>query len=441
MTSTELESKSTSSESNSTSSPSTLLLVLTALAAFLLHDEVDTAASALHFSRPSTIIRPAAPSEPWSAPLLNFETLNFDGTYESYRAIVPCFRHEYRVNGPQTSHALGILDNCGSKEYNIADSKKAQDFFNSLLYPQECVRHAEIKAYHPGGFGASMHFARGSFLRAIAGGATVSYERGSGSQSFLWGPPDCVDGSPACWFEQISNCSRELIGGASEIEVPYPPLPESIPWSKVEWEAPPKSWSFERAHAMRYLMRPKQEVRDFVEDAAQALFQGPALPRPLAAIFLRGGDKVQESPVFTVDDHFSLLEPLAELLNIKHVYFNSDEEEPLREAFRKFGSRFTLHIPHPDFTPTIPTFFSFRNFTAIGATSRARERDVTDQVKATLADVFIQAHADVYVGALSSNHARLVDELRLSAGKDAFPFLDVDGRYLIEGTRRRLSRN
>lgn len=56
------------------------------------------------------------------------------------------------------------------------------------------------------------------------------------------------------------------------------------------------------------------------------------------------------------------------------------------------------------------------------------------QVLRTLAEVFISASADVFVGTLSSNQCRLMDELRKLQGKGRMPFLTPEGK-LIAGQR------
>jgi hypothetical protein len=202
-------------------------------------------------------------------------------------------------------------------------------------------------------------------------------------------------------------------------DVDYPPQPLNRP---AGWPFPKKSWAFARSHVLRYLLRPRPEVAAFVEATAARPFPH-GLPRPLAALFVRWQDKGAESPTFGIDAYFAQLAPIAKALHLRDVYLGSDDARAVGEARAAYGGQFAIHALD------IP-----RNFSML--TDKGRT-PLGGQMLASLADLYVQAHADVWVGTLSSNWCRMVDELRSAAGKTCLPFLDVDGRYLTEGTRRR----
>lgn len=182
------------------------------------------------------------------------------------------------------------------------------------------------------------------------------------------------------------------------------------------------------------MMQPRQRYRDEAEAAARALFPGYfKLPRPFAAIFVRGGDKVVERPLYSVESYFNALEPYAISLNITHVYFNSDDARVLSDAVRLYGadSRYILHIPHPDFTLNLPAFFSSRNYPVLGKATHSSLHDNSNQISLTLADIYLQAQADVRICYLSSNMCRIIDQLALGFGKAALR-IDVSGEYRIQ---------
>jgi hypothetical protein len=185
-----------------------------------------------------------------------------------------------------------------------------------------------------------------------------------------------------------------------------------------------KSWSWVRAQAFRYLLRPNAATRAHAQAFARRVFPS-ALPRPLAAMFVRASDKGQESRVFNVSDYFALLDPVAARIGLRDVYLNSDSEAVIDDARRLAGARYRIHVP------AVAHDFAFASLGAMSWAQKAR------QMNDSLADLYLEVTADVHVGTLSSNWCRLVDALKISAGKDAFPFLDVDARYLVEGARRR----
>jgi len=69
-----------------------------------------------------------------------------------------------------------------------------------------------------------------------------------------------------------------------------------------------------------------------------------ALPHPLAAVFIRAGDKFKEAPLLSVDAHFAELAPIAAKLGIKDVYLGSDSHDRIVEALGKYGSTYTIHF-------------------------------------------------------------------------------------------------
>ena len=92
-------------------------------------------------------------------------------------------------------------------------------------------------------------------------------------------------------------------------------------------------------------MRPSEyTLKHIVWPLQQAAFyrtQG-VLPHPLAAVFIRAGDKFIEARPLSVDDHFAELAPVAAAMGVKHVYLG----RLARSHCRSNGQvRLKLHIP------------------------------------------------------------------------------------------------
>ena len=176
-----------------------------------------------------------------------------------------------------------------------------------------------------------------------------------------------------------------------------------------------------QAQLVKFVMRPSEyTLKHIVWPLQQAAFyrtQG-VLPRPLAAVFIRAGDKFIEARPLSVDDHFAELAPVAATLGVKHVYLGSDSHDRIAEAMDKYGTNYTFHFidwSRPE------TGLAMRD--VIKAKSSWR---MSELVRLAVADIFVTAQADVTVGTLSSNWARLGDEFRRANGKSMVPYLNPE---------------
>lgn len=397
-----------------------LLLAAAALSALLFRAEAVPALTAY-----LGVYEPPLPHRGWEA--LNLSTLGAGAPFERLCAEAAVCRAE--LYGGFWSHQGGVIErsafigmmdtNCGTPggEFSMADNAAAQAWLHATQHPAHCAdaKLGVVGAYHRGGIGSSLHFAVYTALRIMAEGRVAVFGPG-------WAWANCPAGSPDCYFLPFSGCAAGDSADVVHYEVDYPPLPLHRP---AGWPFPHKSWAFARSHVLRYLLRPRPEVARFVEGAVAAAFPR-GLPRPLAALFVRWQDKGVESPTFGIDAYFEQLAPIAGALRLRDVYLGSDDARAVAEARAAYGAAYAIH------TLDIPRNFSLTSYAAAGGTS-----PLGGQMLVSLADLYLQAHADVWVGTLSSNWCRMVDELRTAAGKACLPFLDVDGRYLTEGTRRR----
>lgn len=155
----------------------------------------------------------------------------------------------------------------------------------------------------------------------------------------------------------------------------------------------------------------------------QAAFYRSAgrLPHPLAAMFIRAGDKGSEAPLQSMEDHFAALAPLASKLNITDVYVGSDSAARLAEAVDRFESTYGIH------------YINWQRpggglaMEDIEAATGSRSH-IADLTRLAIADLAITSLADVLVGSLSSNWPRLADELRRAGGKARVPVATPEGR-------------
>jgi hypothetical protein len=189
----------------------------------------------------------------------------------------------------------------------------------------------------------------------------------------------------------------------------------------AEFAGKPTSWWF--AQLAKFVVRPTEHtLRHLVWPAQQVAFHATegALPRPLAAMFIRAGDKGREAPLQSVAAHFAELAPIAARLGIKDVYVGSDSHARIAEALDQFGANYTIHFiqwQRPD---------TGLGMADVMHTLRSGWR-MDQLVRLALADLFITIQADAFVGTLSSNWARLTDELRRANGKARVPYATPEG--------------
>ena len=318
---------------------------------------------------------------------------------------------------------IAVMDtNCGapSDEFSEADNAAAQTWLHAWQHPADCAtaKLGVIDQYHRGGIGSSLHFVVYTALKIMSEGRVAVFGPGQ------WRWADCAQGSPECYFLPFSSCRwTGHHSDALPYDNEYPPAPLHRPTGVLFQQ---KSWAFARSHVLRYLMRPRPEVELHVRSLVARSFP-LGLPRPLASLFVRRQDKVlYENAAVSVDVYFDQLAHVAKTLRIRDVYLGTDDALVVEEARASFGGTFTIH--------TLDIERNFSLFNWMNETEN-RRKPLEEQMLASLADLYLQVHADVWVGTLSSNWCRLVDELRTAVGKTCFPFFDVEGLYLTEGTQ------
>ena len=189
----------------------------------------------------------------------------------------------------------------------------------------------------------------------------------------------------------------------------------------VAFQDRPPSWWY--AQLAKFVLRPTEHtLRDLVWPLQQAAFyktQG-RLPHPLAAMFIRAGDKGSEAPLVGVDAHFAALAPLARKLNIRDVYVGTDSAARLDEAIQKYGHTYRIHYINWQRQEGGLAMHDVRSSSGLA--------HMPDLMRLALADLAITAQADVLIGTLSSNWPRLADELRRAGGKARVPVATPEGR-------------
>jgi hypothetical protein len=116
-----------------------------------------------------------------------------------------------------------------------------------------------------------------------------------------------------------------------------------------------------------------------------------------------------------VDEYCAVLEPVARLLGIYDGYIGTDAASLNDEAVTKYGKAYRIHAIN---WQRHGQGLAMPDVLSAGGTTH-----MADLVRLALADMAITAQADVQVGTLSSNWARLMYELRRAYGKFRAPYL------------------
>ena len=200
-------------------------------------------------------------------------------------------------------------------------------------------------------------------------------------------------------------------------------------WLKPVFPAAFKNRTFNwvRSQLLFYIMRYNAPTLASVQSNIAKYFDPPSVDahRPYAAVYIRRSDKVQNkemSQAFSLAQYFELFNADARRTSISKVYVNSEDEnvfneynslpKDTREYYKLLSIKATRNVVF---------------MTMLGMSNEDRGRIVLE----FLTDLYIEAHADLHAGTLTSNWCRLVDEMRLVLGK-ILPFYTPENRYLVD---------
>jgi hypothetical protein len=174
-------------------------------------------------------------------------------------------------------------------------------------------------------------------------------------------------------------------------------------------------------------MRYNSETLAHVQGAIAKYFNPPSvdLHRPYIAVYIRRSDKVQNremSQAYPLQQYFDLFDGDARKAKISEVYVNSEDEKVFSEFDQVNKSKEGFYKLLSIKAQRNVVFMSL-----IGTPPEQRKKIVLE----FLTDLFIEAHADLHAGTLTSNWCRLVDEVRLALGK-MIPYYTPENRYLVD---------
>lgn len=173
-------------------------------------------------------------------------------------------------------------------------------------------------------------------------------------------------------------------------------------------------------------MRYNSETLNYVQQTIAKHISPPIIDahRPFVSIYVRRSDKVlykEMSQAYPLKQYFSLFDQDARRAKIRKVYLNSEDGRVFQE-FIELNKTMQEYYQ----LLTIP-FLRDIVYRKLLAMSSAQRKEIVLQF---LTDLYIETHADMHVGTLSSNWCRLVDEMRLVIGK-VIPYYTPENVYLM----------
>ncbi|CAF3838072.1 unnamed protein product [Adineta steineri] len=350
----------------------------------------------------------------WSMPLAN------EDYYRIARAL-PCRTVTY-VGGLKNES----MDSCSQatiNEFSIESTLQAQKWIHDHQNPANCEnkKFAIIQKYAGSGFGSTIHQILWAFGTAIGEGRIAVYQVPG---NWLYG--SCSLSNPDCIFLPISNCS----------------VPSDLDFKKVtlinanidHWFKPVyppifanRSFNWYRSQLLFYLMRYNSQSLNHVQRRITESFDPPSidLHHPFISVYVRRSDKVlnrEMSQAYHLQRYFSLFDEHARLAKISNVYINSEDGYVFKE-FEEVNRNKKKYYKLLSINTTRNIVFS----TLMGMSIEHRGEIVLE----FLTDLFIEAHADLHAGTLTSNWCRLVDEIRLVLGK-RIPYYTPENRFLVD---------
>ena len=178
-----------------------------------------------------------------------------------------------------------------------------------------------------------------------------------------------------------------------------------------------KMSSWWQAQMFKYLLRPRRSLmRQIIAPLQASAFyrNNGIIPRPLASVFIRAGDKSMEVAQKSAEEYYKVLKPIAEKLGAKDVYVGSDDPNQIHRFIELYGKEFNIHW--------IDYFRPVKGFTFNEVSGWSGTYKMDQLMRLVLADLFITVQADVMVGSHQSNWCRLSDGLRRANGKVRVPY-------------------
>jgi len=335
------------------------------------------------------------------------------------------------------------------------EANRGAALFGTGWVQQEIYRHQHVDdcdsarflvhRMKPAGIGSIIHQATIALSAAMDLGRVLLFEDQTDivymADDHCWGHR-ALD---TCYFLPLSNCQfadlhldesipvvnkeddtqqklrflRELHGRSwSKKTVPqqfYPLLEDSgIP--------PAKRYYWWRAQAATYILRPNKNTEDSLRDLREAAFSGDHDLSEAISVHVRRGDKWRENKPVPNEAYDGAAQRMLEGASgdtcrpLRRRLFVSSDDAAAVEYFRD----------ETEWTVEVADLGIYKPNTTMSSVEYAQELGAAKDMFGSLLNLQLALECGGFVGTLSSNWCRLIDELRSTIGcKADAPFLDV----------------
>eukprot|EP00850_Spirogloea_muscicola_P004185 SM000017S02925 [mRNA] locus=s17:1105543:1107668:- [translate_table: standard] len=375
----------------------------------------------------------------------------------------------------------------GSDSENLPLTRRVQTDLWTHQHPANCsdpsVQFAIIDWVHSGhGMGSQLHLVSG-MLSAVLKSGRVAVLSNRWARAMHDGCQGEIKGRLDCYFfpSAAEDCSRialeyfdRMMSGKVKLDKssregrlwrwqdPWPETPESIELNGqlVHWHKSWKYCSWWRAQSMRYILRwPTQYLCSILNgvrqdsygvhvahkvlaarkaaDALQVKVPGLVgdcsaseglagtlwaeeeafVPRPIASIHVRQGDKGKEMKLVSFQSFLWAAERVRYHIPDLHTAWLSTEQQQVIDDSQRFGR---CHFLYTDVPRQSLFNVSMMDYETMGGLAL-----MTGQA---FANLLIASECDYFVGVLGSNWNRLINELRLTNGRQLNGYIALNLR-------------
>jgi hypothetical protein len=179
-------------------------------------------------------------------------------------------------------------------------------------------------------------------------------------------------------------------------------------------------WKSLLAH---FLTRPNAHMMsEVIAPTVNATFGGTgAMPSKFLSVFMRQGDKGREAALHGAEEYFLWMSMLGAKHNISAFYIATDSSQALHDLLSLVASKTRWQVYYIKYPRSKHGLEGVHLKNVYSHTPKIREI-----VNAALTDLYISAHAWIWLGTLSSNWCRLQDEWRRATGRHGAPYFSLD---------------
>lgn len=228
---------------------------------------------------------------------------------------------------------------------------------------------------------------------------------------------------PRCFWQPLSACDMRLSGARLSTlsnKNMRRPADLQVRWRGSSAVQPPDMLTLNSA-AMLFAMQPSAALAEHIRRVRAAL----RIRHPYIAIHVRHGDKRSEARLFPLSRYMDECSKFRRRYNVSTIFVMTDDERVIREAVSRYAAQgWAIHYA------AMPRLNS-----DIKRSIRKGQIAASNVTLHTMADVHIAAHADFYVGTLSSNLGRLVLHMQHALYGRVGPYVSLDNHITFPKTK------